>query len=101
MRGTVGLDFMQSQAKLGATDPDAYGKITSLQSSAGGPGYGLILSGDPISKILIGIPVPSADLALHLAFVACGTPALFALGFDRLPPISPSEISRRSANSTH
>ncbi|TMG62032.1 MAG: APC family permease [Chloroflexi bacterium] len=59
MRSTVGLDFMQSQAKLGATDPAAYGAITSLQSSAGGLGYGLILSGDPISKILIGIAVPS------------------------------------------
>ena len=60
MLNTVGLDFMQSQAKLGATDPAAYGAITSLQSSAGGLGYGLVLSGDPISKILIGIAVPSA-----------------------------------------
>src|SRR5207249_10760385 len=70
MRNTVGLDFMQSQAKLGATDPAAYGAITSLQSSAGGLGYGLVLSGDPISKILIGIAVPAAELAVDLAFVA-------------------------------
>src|SRR6267143_1535976 len=59
MLNTVGLDFMQSQAKLGANDATAYGAITSLQSSAGGLGYGLVLSGDPISKILIGIPVPA------------------------------------------
>src|SRR5438477_309340 len=101
MRNTVGLDFMQSQAKLGATDPDAYGKITSLQSSAGGLGYGLILSGDPISKILIGIAVPSAELAVDLAFVAVVTRVMFALAFDRLLPISLAKISERNAIPTN
>src|SRR5437899_7009998 len=101
MRNTVGLDFMQSQAKLGATDPDAYGAITSLQSSAGGLGYGLVLSGDPISKILIGIAVPSAELAVDLAFVAVVTRVLFALAFDRLLPISLAKISERSAVPTN
>src|SRR5207237_361562 len=101
MRNTVGVDFMQSQAKLGATDPDAYGKITSLQSSAGGLGYGLILSGDPISKILIGIAVPSAELAVDLAFVAVVTRVMFALAFDRLLPISLAKISERSAIPTN
>ena len=101
MRGTVGLDFMQSQAKLGATDPTAYGAITSLQSSAGGLGYGLILSGDPISKILIGIAVPSAELAVDLAFVAVVTRVMFALAFDRLLPISLAKISERNAIPTN
>ncbi len=101
MRNTVGLDFMQSQAKLGATDPDAYGKITSLQSSAGGLGYGLILSGDPISKILIGVAVPAAELAVDLAFVAVVTRVMFALAFDRLLPISLAKISERSAIPTN
>src|SRR2546427_12016205 len=101
MRNTVGLDFMQSQAKLGATDPDAYGKITSLQSSAGGLGYGLILSGDPISKILIGIAVPSAELAVDLAFVAVVTRVLFALAFDRLLPIGLAKVSERNAVPTN
>src|SRR5438552_3764830 len=101
MRSTVGLDFMQSQAKLGATDPDTYGKITSLQSSAGGLGYGLILSGDPISKILIGIAVPAAELAVDLAFVAVVTRVMFALAFDRLLPISLAKISERSAIPTN
>ena len=101
MLNTVGLDFMQSQAKLGATDPDAYGAITSLQSSAGGLGYGLVLSGDPISKILIGIAVPSAELAVDLAFVAVITRVLFALAFDRLLPIGLAKISERSAVPTN
>jgi amino acid transporter len=101
MLNTVGLDFMQSQAKLGANDPTAYGAITSLQSSAGGLGYGLVLSGDPISKILIGIAVPSAELAVDLAFVAVITRVLFALAFDRLLPIGLAKISERNAVPTN
>ena len=101
MLNTVGLDFMQSQAKLGATDSAAYGAITSLQSSAGGLGYGLVLSGDPISKILIGIAVPSAELAVDLAFVAVITRVLFALAFDRLLPIGLAKISESSAVPTN
>ncbi|HVS48773.1 MAG TPA: APC family permease [Candidatus Dormibacteraeota bacterium] len=101
MLNTVGLDFMQSQAKLGANDPTAYGAITSLQSSAGGLGYGLILSGDPISKILIGIAVPSAELAVDLAFVAVVTRVMFALAFDRLLPIGLAKISERNAVPTN
>ena len=101
MLNTVGLDFMQSQAKLGATDASAYGAITSLQSSAGGLGYGLVLSGDPISKILIGIAVPSAELAVDLAFVAVITRVLFALAFDRLLPIGLAKVSERGAVPTN
>jgi amino acid transporter len=97
MRNTVGLDFMQSQAKLGANDATAYGAITSLQSSAGGLGYGLVLSGDPISKILIGIAVPSAELAVDLAFVAVVARVMFALAFDRMLPIGLAKISERNA----
>src|ERR1700716_2346879 len=101
MLNTVGLNFMQSQAKLGATDAAAYVAITSLQSSAGGLGYGLVLSGDPISKIFIGIAVPSAELAVDLAFVAVVTRVLFALAFDRLLPISLAKISERNAVPTN
>ena len=101
MLNTVGLDFMQAQAKLGATDPAGYGGITSLQASAGGLGYGLVLSGDPISKILVGIAVPSAELAVDLAFVAVVTRVLFALSFDRLLPIGLAKISERNAVPTN
>src|SRR2546427_13086379 len=101
MINTVGLDFMQSQAKLGASDASAYGAITSLQSSAGGLGYGLVLSGDPVSKILVGIAVPSAELAVDLAFVAVITRVLFALAFDRLLPIGLAKVSERGAVPTN
>src|SRR5947207_282015 len=52
LRWRVGLDFMQAQANLNAVNGDAYGNISNLSAQAGGLGYGLVLSGDPITKIL-------------------------------------------------
>ena len=59
LRWRIGLDFMQAQANLNAVNGDAYSNITSLSAQAGGLGYGLVLSGDPITKILFSIAVPS------------------------------------------
>lgn len=96
LRHTAGLHFMQAQANLGASSPDAYAKITALNSQAGGLGYGLVLSGDPISKILFGVAVPVAEIAVNLAFVAVTTRVLFALAFDRLLPVSVAKVSERN-----
>jgi basic amino acid/polyamine antiporter, APA family len=96
MRSTIGLDFMQAQAQVGTTDAANYSNITSLQANAGGLGYGLVLSGDPITKIFIGLAVPAAELAVDLAFVAVVTRVIFALAFDRMLPIGLAKISERS-----
>jgi basic amino acid/polyamine antiporter, APA family len=96
LRHTAGLHFMQAQANLGASNPDDYAKITSLSSQAGGLGYGLVLSGDPITKILFGVAVPVAEIAVNLAFVAVTTRVLFALAFDRLLPVSVAKVSERT-----
>jgi amino acid transporter len=96
LRHTAGLHFMQAQANLGAGSPDAYAKITSLSAQAGGLGYGLVLSGDPITKILFGVAVPVAEVAVNLAFVAVTTRVLFALAFDRLLPINVAKVSERN-----
>jgi basic amino acid/polyamine antiporter, APA family len=96
MRNTIGLDFMQAQAQVGTSDASNYGNITSLQANAGGLGYGLVLSGDPITKIFIGLAVPAAELAVDLAFVAVVTRVIFALAFDRMLPIGLAKISERS-----
>src|SRR5712692_9671288 len=96
MVNTIGLDFMQAQAQVGTTDAANYGAITSLQANAGGLGYGLVLSGDPITKIFIGLAVPAAELAVDLAFVAVVTRVIFALAFDRILPIGLAKISERS-----
>lgn len=99
MLSTIGLDFMQAQAQVGGTTD--YGSITSLQANAGGLGYGLVLSGDPISKILIGFAVPAAEIAVDLAFVAVVTRVIFALAFDRMLPIGLAKISERNATPTN
>jgi basic amino acid/polyamine antiporter, APA family len=96
MVNTIGRDFMQAQAQVGTSDATGYGAITSLQANAGGLGYGLVLSGDPITKILIGLAVPAAELAVDLAFVAVVTRVIFALAFDRMLPIGLAKISERS-----
>jgi APA family basic amino acid/polyamine antiporter len=95
MLGTIGLDFMQSQAQVGGSSD--YGNITSLQANAGGLGYGLVLSGDPITKIFIGLAVPAAEIAVDLAFVAVVTRVIFALAFDRMLPIGLAKISERNS----
>lgn len=99
MVGTIGRDFMQAQAQVGGLSD--YSKITSLQANAGGLGYGLVLSSDPISKILIGLAVPAAEIAVDLAFVAVVTRVIFALAFDRMLPIGLAKVSERNASPTN
>ena len=96
MRWRVGLDFMQAQANLSATNGDAYAKITNLSATAGGLGYGVVLSGDPITKILLAIAVPCAEVAVNLAFVAVITRVLFALAFDRMLPVAVADVNERT-----
>ncbi|HLH65362.1 MAG TPA: amino acid permease [Solirubrobacteraceae bacterium] len=96
LRRTAGLDFMQAQANLGASDPGTLARISTLSSQAGGLGYGLVLSGDPITKILFATAVPAAEIAVNLAFVAVTTRVLFALAFDRLLPVGVARVGERN-----
>ncbi|MGH3152229.1 MAG: amino acid permease, partial [Streptosporangiaceae bacterium] len=96
LRARVGLTFMQAQANLGVANPAAYGKITSLNSVAGGLGYGMVLSSDPITKILFATAVPLAEIAVNLAFLTVTTRVLFAQAFDRLLPVGVAKISDRN-----
>jgi amino acid transporter len=96
LRARVGLTFMQAQANLGVANPTAYGKITSLNSVAGGLGYGMVLSTDPITKILFATAVPLAEIAVNLAFLAVTTRVLFAQAFDRLLPVGVAKIGDRN-----
>src|ERR1700726_767698 len=96
LRARAGLTFMQAQANLGVVNPTAYGKITSLSSVAGGLGYGMVLSSDPITKILFATAVPLAEIAVNLAFLTVTTRVLFAQAFDRLLPGGVAKISDRN-----
>jgi amino acid transporter len=96
LRARAGLTFMQAQANLGVINSTAYGKITSLSSVAGGLGYGMVLSPDPITKILFATAVPFAEIAVNLAFLTVTTRVLFAQAFDRLLPVSVAKIGERN-----
>ena len=96
LRARIGLSFMQAQANLGVANPAAYGKITSLSSVSGGLGYGMVLSTDPITKILFATAVPLAEIAVNLAFLTVTTRVLFAQAFDRLLPVSVAKIGDRN-----
>jgi amino acid transporter len=92
LRANVGLPFMQSQANLGASDPTVYAKITSLNSVSGGLGYGMILTTNPIARLLFATAVPLAEIAVNLAFVTVTTRVLFAQAFDRLLPVNVAKV---------
>jgi amino acid transporter len=96
LRARAGLTFMQAQANLGVINPNAYGKITSLSSVSGGLGYGMVLSSDPITKILFATAVPLAEIAVNLAFLTVTTRVLFAQAFDRLLPVSVAKVGDRN-----
>ena len=96
LRARIGLSFMQAQPDLGVANPAAYGKITSLSSVSGGLGYGMVLSTDPITKILFATAVPLAEIAVNLAFLTVTTRVLFAQAFDRLLPVSVAKIGDRN-----
>jgi basic amino acid/polyamine antiporter, APA family len=96
LRAKVGLPFMQAQANLAIANPAAYAKITSLNSVAGGLGYGMLLSSNPITQLLFSTAVPFAEIAVNLAFVTVTTRVLFAQAFDRLLPVQFAKVSERT-----
>jgi amino acid transporter len=96
LRARAGLTFMQAQANVGLNNATGYAKITSLSSVSGGLGYGLVLSNDPITKILFATAVPFAEIAVNLAFVTVTTRVLFAQAFDRLLPVSVAKIGDKN-----
>jgi basic amino acid/polyamine antiporter, APA family len=96
MRHTIGLHFMQAQSNLGNSDATQYGKISTLEANAGGLGYGVVLSGDPVTKILLGTAIPLSSAATVIVFIAVLARVLFALAFDRLLPIQVAKVSARN-----
>ncbi len=96
LRAHVGLPFMQAQANLSTINPTAYGHITSLNSVAGGLGYGMLLTSNPIARLLFATAVPFAEIAVNLAFVMVTTRVLFAQAFDRLLPVQVAKVGERN-----
>ena len=93
LRHTVGLHFMQASAAL---DPAQYAKLTVVQQNQGGVAYALVASGDPVTKIIIGLGTVMALLANGLAYFILVSRVVFALSFDRLLPTKMSDVSKKT-----
>lgn len=93
LRHSVGLHFMQAS---GALNPTEYAKLTSVQQNQGGVAYALLASGDPVTKIIIGLGTVMALLANGLAYFILVSRIVFALSFDRLLPTKMSDVSKRT-----
>lgn len=96
LRHTVGLHFMQASASLSGSNAAEYGKLTSVAQNQGGVAYALVASGDPVTKIIIGVGTVMALLANGLAYFVLVSRVVFALSFDRLLPTKMADVSERS-----
>lgn len=96
LRHLAGLPFMQAQASLAAANPTELAKLTSLVPIQGAIGYALMLSGDPVTKIVMGVGVFAAFFANGLAYFLLISRIVFALSFDRLLPTKMADVRERS-----
>jgi amino acid transporter len=93
IKRTVGLDFLQSAAWLSVNDPDSYAEASQVQAFA--PAYGLVVSGDPVTKLLMGAGILAGLFGNILAYVLVISRLLFGLSFDRLLPAWTTDVSTR------
>jgi basic amino acid/polyamine antiporter, APA family len=96
MRHTIGLNFMQAQSNLAVVNPGKYASITDMNGSLTAFSYGLVLSGDPITKILIGLAIPVGFTACAVIFVVATARVLMAQAFDRILPSKLGDVSQRT-----
>jgi basic amino acid/polyamine antiporter, APA family len=96
LRHLAGLPFMQAQATLAAANPSELTKLTSLLPLQGGLGYALMLSGDPVTKLIMGVGVFAAFFANGLGYFLLISRIVFALSFDRLLPTKMSDVREKS-----
>jgi amino acid transporter len=91
LRHVAGLPFLQSANWLAANNPDAYGHLTSAPTTI--TFYALLLSSDPVTKILMAVAFPAATVAIIAAYMLVLSRIAFALSFDRLLPTFMSDVT--------
>jgi amino acid transporter len=101
LRKTVGLDFMQAAGQLSATSPDRYDEISSVAPVQGGFAYSLILSGDPVTQVILAIGAPVGFFANAFGYFLLASRVVFALSFDRLLPAKMAEVREKTHSPIH
>jgi amino acid transporter len=94
VRHMTGLGFLQSSAGLSAANPAAYAKAAG-SVTAYLPSYGLLVAGDPVTKILIAVGYAAGIVGLGAVFALILSRLLFALSFDRLLPTKVADVDKR------
>ena len=96
----VNLDFMQAAAWLFHAHPDTYGQLSADNPLSGGLGYGIMLAGNPVVRVVIGLTLPVGTLAICIAYFLLASRVMFALAFDRLLPERLATVNPRSHSPT-
>jgi amino acid transporter len=93
LKHVTGLPFLQSANYLSANNPTAYGHLTTAPTTI--TFYALLLSTDPVSKVLMAIAFPAATIAIIAAYILVLSRIAFALSFDRLLPTFMSDVTAK------
>lgn len=91
LKHVTGLPFLQSANWLSANNPTAYGHLTAAPTTI--TFYALLLSTDPVTKILMAVAFPAATVAIIAAYILVLSRIAFALSFDRLLPTFMSDVT--------
>jgi amino acid transporter len=94
LKHLAGFDFLRSAAYLGVVDPEGYGQLSPVVVQ--GQELWLLISKDPVSKLLCGIGFGLAALIQMVAYLFVCSRLLFAMSFDRLLPTSLADVSKRT-----
>ncbi len=91
LKHVTGLPFLQGANWLSSNNPAAYGHLTSAPTTI--TFYALLLSTDPVTKIIMAIAFPAATIAIIAAYILVLSRIVFALSFDRLLPSFMSDVT--------
>ena len=91
LKHTTGLPFLQSANYLQAVNATAYGHLTAAPTTI--TFYALLVSSDPITKILMAVAFPAATVAIIAAYILVLSRIIFALSFDRLLPTFMADVT--------
>jgi amino acid transporter len=91
LKHVAGLPFLQSANWLSANNSAAYGHLTAAPTTI--TFYALLLSTDPVTKILMAVAFPAATVAIIAAYILVLSRIAFALSFDRLLPTFMSDVT--------
>jgi APA family basic amino acid/polyamine antiporter len=94
LRVATGLGFIRSADFLSTANAGAYGKLSSVVPQ--GQDLWLLISKDPVSKLLAGLGFGVAAPVQVVAYLFITARLIFAMSFDRMLPTRLADVSERT-----